>query len=152
MGDQGGFFYRVNATSAAVVKSSQLDHGAGIVSGPYLDGTAGLVYVFASRDGTTNCAGNPCSAVYVLSNSFAANATGTKVQVGSAGTALTPNVLYGGDFDSTYQNSVNATGNLYVCGNTGGAPTLYRSLLPLEYREQRRSDLCWQTRQRDVRR
>jgi hypothetical protein len=126
VGDGGGYFYRVNAASGAVVKSSQLDHGAGIVSGPYLDGTAGLVYVFASSDGTTNCAGNPCSAVYVLSSSFAANATGTKVVVGSAGTALTPNVLYGGDFDSTYQNSTNATGNLYVCGNTGGAPTLYQ--------------------------
>jgi hypothetical protein len=126
VGDQGGFFYRVNATSGAVVQSAQLDHGTGVVSGPYLDGTAGVVYVFASSDGTTGCAGNPCSAVYVLSTSFAANATGTKVVVGSAGTALTPNVLYSGDFDSTYQNSTNATGNLYVCGNTGGAPTLYQ--------------------------
>jgi hypothetical protein len=126
VGDAGGFFYRVNATSGAVVQSAQLDHGAGVVSGPYLDGTAGLVYVFASSDGTTGCGGNPCSAVYVLSSSFAANATGTKVTLGSAGTALTPNVVYTGDFDSTYQNSTNATGNLYVCGNTGGAPTLYQ--------------------------
>lgn len=126
VGDQGGFFYRVNATSGAVVQSAQLDHGTGVVSGPYLDGTAGLVYVFASSDGTTGCAGNPCSAVYVLSTGFAANATGTKVILGSAGTALTPNVVYSGDFDSTYQNSTNATGNLYVCGNTGGAPTLYQ--------------------------
>ena len=126
VGDQGGYFYRVNAASGAVVQSAQLDHGAGIVSGPYLDGTAALVYVFASSDGTTGCAGNPCSAVYVLSTSFAANATGTKVTLGSAGTALTPNVVYSGDFDSTYQNSANATGNLYVCGNTGGAPVLYQ--------------------------
>ncbi|HEX6822230.1 MAG TPA: hypothetical protein VF123_09260 [Candidatus Sulfotelmatobacter sp.] len=126
VGDAGGFFYRVNASTGAVVQSAQLDHGTGIVSGPYLDGSAGLVYVFASSDGTANCAGNPCSAVYVLSSGFAANATGTKVTVGSAGTALTPNVLYAGDFDSTYQNSTNATGNLYVCGNTGGSPTLYQ--------------------------
>jgi len=126
VGDAGGFFYRVNATSGAVVQSAQLDHGAGVVSGPYLDGTAGLVYVFASSDGRTGCGGNPCSAVYVLSTSFAANATGTEVTLGSAGTALTPNVVYSGDFDSTYQNSTNATGNLYVCGNTGGAPTLYQ--------------------------
>lgn len=127
VGDQGGFFYRVNATSGAVVQSAQLDHGAGVVSGPYLDGTAGLLYVFASSDGTTSCAGStPCSAVYVLSNTFASGATGTKVTLGSAGTALTPNVVYSGDFDSTYQNSVNATGTLYVCGNTGGAPTLYQ--------------------------
>ena len=42
VGDQGGYFYRVNAASGAVVQSAQLDDGAGIVSGPYLDGTAAL--------------------------------------------------------------------------------------------------------------
>jgi hypothetical protein len=34
--------------------------------------------------------------------------------------------LYQGDFDDAYLNSGDATGNMYVCGNTGGAPTLYR--------------------------
>ena len=34
--------------------------------------------------------------------------------------------MYIGSFDSTYENSTNATGNLYVCGNTGGKPTLYQ--------------------------
>jgi hypothetical protein len=127
VGDYGGYFYRVNPTNGAVVRTAQLDHGAGLAAGPYVDTTANIIYVFASSDGTTNCVGaTPCSAVYVLSSSFAANATGTKVTVGSAGTALTPNVVYNGDFDSTYQNSVNATGNLYVCGNTGGPPVLYK--------------------------
>lgn len=127
VGDYGGYFYRVNPTNGAVVASAQLDHGAGIVAGPYVDTAANVVYVFASSDGTTNCVGaTPCSAVYVLSTTFAAGASGSKVVVGSAGTALTPNVLYNGDFDSTYQNSVNATGNLYVCGNTGGPPVLYQ--------------------------
>lgn len=127
VGDYGGYFYRVDPTTGAVVRSAQLDHGTGLVAGPYVDTTANLVYVFASSDGTTNCVGStPCSAVNVLSTNFAANATGTEVTVGSAGTALTPNALYNGDFDSTYQNSVNATGNLYVCGNTGGPPVLYQ--------------------------
>ena len=34
--------------------------------------------------------------------------------------------MYIGAFDSTYKSSANATGNLYVCGNTGGAPTVYQ--------------------------
>jgi hypothetical protein len=34
--------------------------------------------------------------------------------------------MYIGAFDSTYEGSVSATGNLYVCGNTGGLPTLYQ--------------------------
>lgn len=127
VGDGGGFLYRVSASTGAVVTSAQLDHGAGIAAGPFLDSNVGVVYVFASSDGTASCVGStPCSAVYALSTTFAANAIGTKVMVGSAGTALTPNVLYGGDFDSTYQNSTNATGNLYVCGNTGGPPVLYQ--------------------------
>jgi len=127
VGDYGGYFYRVDPTTGAVVQSAQLDHGAGIAAGPYVDTTANLVYVFVSSDGTTNCVGaTPCSAVQVLSTNFAAGASGTKVTVGSAGTALTPNVLYNGDFDSTYQNAVNATGDLYVCGNTGGRPRLYQ--------------------------
>jgi hypothetical protein len=57
--------------------------------------------------------------------SFASNYTGTKVTVGAA-TATTTVPLYEGDFDSTYQNSSNGTGNLYVCGNTGGPPVLYQ--------------------------
>jgi hypothetical protein len=34
--------------------------------------------------------------------------------------------MYDGGFDSAYFNSANATGNLYVCGNTGLNPTLYQ--------------------------
>ncbi len=34
--------------------------------------------------------------------------------------------MYIGAFDSTYESSVDATGHLYVCGNTGGAPTIYQ--------------------------
>ena len=37
-----------------------------------------------------------------------------------------PIPVYDGDFDNTYYNSSNATGNFYVCGNAGGNPTLYQ--------------------------
>jgi len=131
VGDAGGFFYRVaSATGTTAIKTSQLDFGAGFPQSPVLDQTNGRLYVFASSDGTANCtAGKACAAVYLLSTTFAAGATGSKVTVGNSvvvGTSPDPNPLYIGGFDSTYFSSVGGTGNLYVCGNTGGGPTLYR--------------------------
>jgi hypothetical protein len=124
VGDAGGFFYRVSAATGAVTQSSQLDHGTGIVSGPLVDSTAGVVYVFSSNDGSTACASGPCAAVYRFATGFASGGAGTKVAVGAS--TATPNSLYEGDLDSAYENSINAAGNLYVCGNTGGIPTLYQ--------------------------
>ncbi|MCU1302097.1 MAG: hypothetical protein JWQ87_2381 [Candidatus Sulfotelmatobacter sp.] len=127
VGDAGGFLYRVSP-AAAVTASGQLDFGVGIVQGPIIDPTAAKVYVFASSDGSSACTGGVnCASVYALGFSFAAGNTGTKKTVGiSTLTGTAPNPLYIGDFDSTYQNSVNSTGNLYVCGNTGGPPILYK--------------------------
>ncbi len=126
VGDYGGILYRVSSTGV-VTKSSQVDHGTGLVAGPIVDSTAGKVYVFSSSDGSAACAGAPCSAVYLFKTNFAANSTGTEATVGTSKTAPpNPNPLYEGSFDSTYQASVNATGNLYVCGNTAGIPTLYQ--------------------------
>jgi hypothetical protein len=130
VGDGGGFFYRVASATAAVTKSAQLDFGAGLVESPVLDVTNGLVYVFASSDGSAACGvGAACSAVYQLSTTFALNATGSKVPVGTSvvrGSLPNPNPLYSGGFDSTYYSVAGGTGNLYVCGNTGSDPTLYR--------------------------
>ncbi len=128
VGDKGGFLYLVNSSTGAPTQSGRLDFGTGFTQGPIVDGTAGLVYAFASSDGTTNCAGGAaCSAVYELTNGFAAGNTGTKAQVGTSTVSpALPNPQYLGAFDSSYYNSVNATGNLYVCGNTGLNPTLYR--------------------------
>jgi hypothetical protein len=127
VGDAGGFLYQVTP-AAGVTKSGQLDFGVGFVQGPFVDSTVGVVYAFASSDGKGNCTGGAnCAAVYVLSDPFAANSTGSEVQVGtSTATGKNPNPLYLGTFDSTYENSANGTGNLYVCGNTGANPTLYR--------------------------
>jgi hypothetical protein len=133
VGDAAGFLYSVNATSAAVTKSAQLDFGTGLVDSPIVDSTNGFVYVFASSDGSANCPSAApavaCSAVYQLSTGFTLNATGTEITAGTSvgfGTTPNPNPLYDGGFDSAYFSSVNGTGNLYVCGNTGANPILYQ--------------------------
>ncbi len=129
VGDAGGFLYAVNSATAAVIPSGQLDFGAGLVASPILDQTNGLLYVFASSDGTTNCATVACSAVYILPTTFTSGATGTEQTVGTSvalGSTPNPNPLYLGAFDNEYYNSVGGTGNLYVCGDTGVNPMLYR--------------------------
>ncbi|MGO9084533.1 MAG: hypothetical protein ACLQBK_04840 [Candidatus Sulfotelmatobacter sp.] len=124
--DQGGFLYAVSASSGAVTTSGRLDFApaADIVGGLVVDPSAQKVYVFASSDGTTNCTGPaPCSAVYQLATNFTGG-TGSEVTVGTSSAA--PNPLYDGAFDNAYQTSLNATGNIYVCGDTGVNPMLWQ--------------------------
>ena len=124
VGDAGGYFERISATGIPTV-SAQVDHGAGIsTDGPILDQTAQKMYVFSSNDNSTNCAGGPCAAVLQFSTTFASGTSGTKTTVGNS--SGTPNFLYAGAFDNSYYNSRNATGNLYVCGNTCANPTMYQ--------------------------
>jgi hypothetical protein len=126
--DYGGFLYRVSSTGL-VTASGQVDFGTGLVAGPIVDSTAAKVYVFSSSDGTANCAGGtkPCAAVYLFGTGFGAGNTGAKVVVGTSQAAPpNPNPLFEGGFDSKYLASANATGNIYVCGNTGGSPALYQ--------------------------
>jgi hypothetical protein len=129
VGDYDGFLYSVNSTTAAIIQSAHLDFGTGIVEGPVVDSTNGFVYVFSSSDGTSNCTGSvACSAVYQLSTAFTTGATGNEITAGKSvaiGTLPNPNPMYIGGFNATYLNSANATGNIYICGNTGGVPTLY---------------------------
>jgi hypothetical protein len=132
--DTGGFLYSVVPSTAAIIQSEQLDFsslddsGPGIVEGPIIDGTAGLVYVFAPSDGSGDCTGGAdCTGVYQLPINFTASTIPSEAVVGVSTVEPTqPNPLYLGAFDSTYENSVNATGNLYVCGNTGGSPIIYQ--------------------------
>jgi hypothetical protein len=125
--DLGGFLYLVNSTTGSVTTSTKLDYGVGLVQGPIVNSTAGLVYVFASSDNSGECGGANCAAVYELSTSFPAGTAGSKVVVGnSTVSGKLPNPLYIGTFDSTYEDSTSATGNLYVCGNTGGSPIVYQ--------------------------
>jgi hypothetical protein len=136
--DKGGYLYRVNSTGAATpTQSGLLDHstaldvGPGMVQGPIVDSGAGLVYVFATSDGSLGCGGVDCTVIYQVTTSFAANVVPVspeKVDIGSSTAhGIAPNPLYIGTFDSTYQSSANPpTGNLYVCGDTGGNAILYR--------------------------
>jgi hypothetical protein len=127
--DASGYLYSVDSNNGAVVtQSGQLDFGVGVVEGPVVDSTAEVVYVFASDGGPGNCTlGSDCAGLYVLTTAFANGDTGSETFVGnSAAFPSLPNPLYVGAFDSTYLNSINATGNIYVCGNTGGQPTLYQ--------------------------
>lgn len=119
--DYGGFVYRVNS-SGTVVKSGQLDVGTGFISPPIVDPTAGQLYVFSSDDGSKNCAGGPCSGVFRLTTTFAAGNKGTERRTGTS--SATPHALYSGAIDNAYVSS--GSGNLYVCGNTGGDATLYK--------------------------
>jgi hypothetical protein len=138
--DLGGFLYLVNSTTGNVTQSGQLDFslandgGPGITQGPIVDSKSGFVYVFATSDGSGGCPivapdGSDCTAVYQLSTSFVATDTGSEAVVGSSTVSFTspsPSPLYIGAFDSAYEVSGSATGNLYVCGNTGGDPILYQ--------------------------
>lgn len=125
VGDSGGYLYRVTTTGTPIVTpSGQIDHGTGLVAGPIVDSTAEKIYVFSSSDGGASCAGSPCTGVFQLAVLFGSGTTGAEVEVGTS--SLTPSPLYEGAFDNAYESSANATGSLYVCGNTGGAPTIYK--------------------------
>jgi hypothetical protein len=128
VGDYSGYLNKVSA-AGVVTRSAQVDFGTGLVAGPIVDSTVGRVYVFSSDDNIKTCTGNtvPCAAVYRFTTGFGAGNGGTHVVVGASQVAPpNPNPLYEGGFDSAYLTSGTATGSLYVCGNTAGAPTLYR--------------------------
>ena len=130
--DTAGFLYRVSSTGG-VTSSGQLDAShLETMAGPVVDAVAGVVYVFSADDGTTNCTDGTnhfgCTGVFQLPTNFSANSTGTEVVVGSSNLSHFPNPLFLGAFDSAYFEApaTSPTGNLYVCGNTGGIPTLYQ--------------------------
>lgn len=128
VGDLAGYFYRVSASGATVTASGRLDYGTGFVDGPIIDSAAQVVYVFSSSDGTRNCPANAaCAAVDQLPTTFASGAFGTESEVGDS--TISPALsspMYSGSFDSSYETSMGATGNLYVCGNTVGPPIVYQ--------------------------
>lgn len=116
--DSGGTFY--NVSSAGVVTASgRMDFGSGFTEGPMVDVSAGTAYVFSSKDASASTT----AGVFQLSESFGAGTTGTEAKIGTA-SGTTPQ--YDGSFDHGYIFSTNLSGNLYVCGNPGGKPTLYQ--------------------------
>jgi len=110
------------------------------VDAPLVDptaGTLGTIYVFVGNDGchgaSTACPAEtvPSSAVYQFLSGFAEHTCGTKALVGT-GSTTSGIPVYSGNFDNIYfasetsQTGNSPTGNLYVCGDAGGDPTLYR--------------------------
>jgi len=91
---------------------------------PIVDSTAGMLYVFLGNDG------NGSSAVIqfpTLTSTSSYHSCGSEATVGTGSTSGVPTFL--GTFDNLYFSSSSGskpTGNLYVCGNTGGNATLYR--------------------------
>jgi hypothetical protein len=115
-----GFVSSVSS-GGVVTTSAKLDSGTGFTEGPIIDSSAGMVYAFSSNDGGTP---SPSAAVFQLTTSFAGGATGTEAKIGAPTAGTTPQ--YKGAFDHTYINAATPTGNMYVCGNPGGNPTLYQ--------------------------
>jgi hypothetical protein len=99
-----------------------------IADAPIVDPSAGKIYVAVGNDGTTRGLN---SGVFVFGRGFSSigtgltSSSGIEAKVGTASN-LTPIALYNGDFDNAYYNSSSGIGNLYVCGNTGGDPTIYQ--------------------------
>jgi hypothetical protein len=127
-GLSGGQLFAVDATTGNIFQTSaQLAKGNGIASGPIVDSTAGLVYVFVGTDtGGVTCVngGTTCSGVYQFStNSISGGGRETPVSQGSAAAGFP---IYLGSFDNSYYTSANATGSLYVCGQSGGKALLVK--------------------------
>ena len=127
VGDSQGFLYSVSA-AGAVVQSGQLGSGTGIVDPPMLDPSAEALYVF-----TGDNAGSTGSAVFAfnVSAGITSGGTGSTATLGVQSATIP---MHDGTFDNTYLTSADGTqpvGNLYVCGNAGGIPTLYQ--VPISY-------------------
>lgn len=112
-----------NSSLAEVTPTGTVTFSAGFQSGatadvregPLVDSNAGKVYVFEEGPSSHNF-------IDQLPTNFPANATAAVVDFGTGGS----HILYSGNFDNAYYTSSNGTGNLYVCGNTGGSATLYQ--------------------------
>ena len=111
------------ATSTSVTNSIQLGPtGTGTalpVDSPIVDPSAEQVYVFVG----SNAPGSGGSAaVYQFPVGNITGSTPTTAAVGSGSSSGVE--LFDGALDQAWFST--GTGHLYVCGNTGGAPTLYQ--------------------------
>ena len=126
-GSNDGEVHAVLASNGTISNSAAtICHGIGYTDGPLLDPSAGELYFSCGNDhgGGAACpSGNAC--VRQFPENFASGSAGTPESLGTGADAH----IFPGAFDNIYQTSASAsspTGNLYVCGNPGGDPTLYR--------------------------
>ncbi len=121
-------------------------HGTGVsgdtsvsmrLDAPLIDPVAGKVYAFLGNDGNGKSAVIQFSTtVGTATGDFAYHSCGTEETIGTAstGNGTTPIIpVFAGTFDNAYFTSTGGnppgsspSGNLYVCGNTSGDPTLYQ--------------------------
>lgn len=122
----------VGGGSSNIVSSGDLSaYATGITAAPIVDSQAGRVYVVTPCTTGKSCSNNGQAnnaAIYQLTTSFTAAATGTRQTFGLVDTS--PGVvLFAGSFDNIYFDSSNNTGSLYVCGisnTTRNRPSLYQ--------------------------
>jgi len=113
------------AGGTATLTNSQatICHGIGYADPPLLDPSASRVYFACGNDqGGGNCSAAGVGCIRQFAENFASGSAGTGEPLGTSADAH----IFPGAFDNIYLSAVGPTGNLYVCGNPGGAPTLYR--------------------------
>lgn len=94
--------------------------GPDISDTPLVDPVAGTVYLDVAQDANGN------AGVFQFPYNFASNSSGTEAVLGAGSTGS--NYVFSGSFDNAYFSSSDSSapsGNLWVCGNPGGDPTLY---------------------------
>jgi len=137
VGDMGGVFYSVGSgyggTTSGQIYGNTGSLGDAIADAPLVDSRQGVEYVFVTTNGSYSWPGY--NAVWEFVSIFAtlvpagSSAAPGVVEVGVGGAGY---YLYAGAFDNVYLKSSppasDATGNLYVVGNTGtaGGGTLYQ--------------------------
>jgi hypothetical protein len=95
----------------------------GFDEGPLVDGTTGMVYVFARADNATSVAAViqvPVPAAPIDLH----NATGTVAIVSNSAT-IPASAFYIGAFDDPYYSSSGVAGDLYVCSTSGTVNALW---------------------------
>ena len=113
-----GYLQSVNSNTGAVLSSIAIAEagGLGINDAPLVDPVASTVYAFVDKytDGTN-------AAVLQFAETSITTLTPIHEHLGSSNSIP----IYSGNFDNEYYTSTTGTGNLWVCGNPGGSPTLY---------------------------
>ena len=122
-GSDDGEVHAITVSSAAVVNSAPVCQGPGFLEGPILDPVAGELYFTCGHDVGRGACTSANACLRQFGESTISGSSGAPEPLGADfNCAVAP-----GAFDNIYLNSSDSrpTGNLYVCGNPGGVPTLY---------------------------
>jgi len=107
-----------STTASVTIAPATGGIAVGMLDAPIIDSSAATVYSFVGRDATTTAS----AGVRQLTIPITSGGIGT---LAATGTSSQTTPIYSGSFDNKYFTALTPTGNLYVCGNAGGVPTLY---------------------------